>query len=308
MTNRACRIHAFGGPEVLRIEELPIPEPGAGEVVMAVKAAGVNQLDWKFREGFIRGFSIPFPVTLGVEFVGSIDKIGEAVDSFAAGDRVMGFLHGLGAYTDHLKAGTGVLARIPDGLTDVEAAALPIPLTTAWQTLHAPGELDPGTRVLIHGSAGAVGSIAVQLSKAAGAYVAVTASEANLDYVRSLGADLVIDYQARRFEDCVGAVDLVLDFVGGDTLDRSWSVLSAGGAIASAAQFDIVQRAPFGVRAFWVMANPDPALLERLAADVVAGRLRSTIGEVFGASDFAAAVESTRQTRKPGKNVIDFTR
>ncbi|MGI4879980.1 MAG: NADP-dependent oxidoreductase [Janthinobacterium lividum] len=308
MTNRAFRIHAFGGPDVLQAEEILIPEPGVGEVVVAVKAAGVNQLDWKFLEEMVRGFSIPFPVTLGVEFAGVVSQTGEGVDGFVVGDRVMGFLHGLGAYTDNLKVGASLLARIPEELTDVQAAALPIALTTAWQALHVAGELDRGASVLVHGAAGVVGSIAVQLAKAAGAFVAATASRANLDYVATLGADLVIDYGAERFEDRVGPVDLVLDLVGGETLDRSWSVLSSRGAIASAAQFDIVQRTPSGARAFWVMAQPDPALLERLAGEVVAGRLRSTIAEVFATSDLASAIESTRRTRKPGKTVIDFMR
>ena len=308
MTNRAFRIHAFGGPEVLQAEEIPKPEPGTSEVIVAVKAAGVNQLDWKFREERVRGFSLPFPVTLGVEFAGVISQTGEDVGGFVVGDRVMGFLHGLGAYTDNLKLSASLLARIPEELTDVQAAALPIPLTTAWQSLHAAGELDQGAKVLVHGAAGAVGGMAVQLAKAAGAFVAATASQANLDYVATLGADLVIDYRAERFEDRVNGIDLVLDFVGGETLDRSWSVLSSRGAIASAAQFDIVQRAPSGARAFWVMAQPDPALLERLAREVVAGRLRSTIGEVFRTSDLATAIESTKQTRRPGKTIIDFTR
>jgi NADPH:quinone reductase-like Zn-dependent oxidoreductase len=257
---------------------------------------------------WIRGFSLPFPVTLGVEFAGSISKIGESVNGFGVGDCVMGFLHSMGVYTDNLRVGAGVLARIPDELTYVEAAALPIPLTTAWQSLHAAGELGRGAKILVHGAAGAVGSIAVQLAKAAGAFVAATASRANLEYVAALGADLVVDYRVERFEDRVSAIDLVLDFVGGETLDRSWGVLSSGGAIVSAAQFDIVQRAPSGARAFWVMAQPDPKLLERLAGEVAAGRLRSTVGEVFGTSDLATAIESTKRTRKPGKTVIDFTR
>lgn len=308
MTNRAFRIHAFGGPEVLRTDEIPIPEPIAGEVIVAIKAAGVNQLDWKFREGWVRGFALPLPVTLGVEFAGRITKSGESVTGFGVGDRVMGFLHGLGAYTDNLKVAAGVLTRIPNELTDVEAGALPISLTTAWQSLHAAGEFGRGATILIHGAAGAVGSVAVQLAKTAGAFVAATTSQANLDYVAALGADLAIDYRAERFENRVSGVDLVLDFVGGETLDRSWGVLSSGGAIASAAQFDIVRRAPSGARAFWVMAQPDPTLLERLAGEVAAGRLRSTIGAVFGTSDLAAAIESTRQVRKPGKTVLDFTR
>jgi NADPH:quinone reductase-like Zn-dependent oxidoreductase len=257
----------------------------------------------EIREERVGGLSLPFPVSLGVEFAGVISQTGEGVGCFVVGDRVMGFLHGLGAYTDNLKVSASLLARIPEELTDVQAAALPIPLTTAWQSLHAAGELDRRAKVLVHGAAGAVGSIAIQLAKVAGAFVAATASRANLDYVAALGADLVIDYRAERFEDRVSTIDLVLDFVGGETLDRSWSMLSSRGAIASEAQFDIVQRAPSGARAFWVMARPDPALLERLAGEVAAGHLRSTVGEVFGTSDLATAIEAPSKHAGPARRL-----
>jgi NADPH:quinone reductase-like Zn-dependent oxidoreductase len=190
LRNSAYHIHGYGGPEVLQFDEVPVPVAGPGGVIVAVKAAGVNQLDWKVREGYVRdNFSLTLPAALGVELAGVVTQTGEGASRFVPGDRVMGILHGLGAYARRVAVAEATLARIPESLTDVDAAALPIPSLTAWQALHAAGEPRPGLTVLIHGAAGAVGGFAVQFAKAAGARVLATASATSRDHVSGLRSD-----------------------------------------------------------------------------------------------------------------------
>jgi NADPH:quinone reductase-like Zn-dependent oxidoreductase len=304
---QAYRIHAYGGPEVLHLDDVPSPIAGPGQVLVAVKAVGVNPFDWKLREGYLRqAYPLDFPTTIGSELAGVVTALGAGVSRFAIGDRVLGF-PGLGMYADIVAAGEDMLCRTPDALSDVVAASLPIASTTAWQLLRAAGAPRPGMTVLVHGAAGGVGGFAVQFAKAEGATVVATASASSRDYVAALGADRVIDYRAERFEDLVGTVDLVLDLVGGETLDRSWSVLAPDGAMVSIADPDITARAPAGARGIFLSVRPDPERLARVAQDVAQGRLRSMIAEVFPRVDLPAAIERTRTGHGPGKVVVDFT-
>jgi NADPH:quinone reductase-like Zn-dependent oxidoreductase len=304
--NRAWRIHEFGGPEVLRREQVQMPSASPGQVVVWVKAVGINQLDWKFREGLVGGLPFRLPATLGVEFAGVITSVGNQVTSFQPGDRVMAHLYELGADADFVAVAAQDLARIPRTLSDIEAAALPTSASTAGQALRALGGPQPGMTVLIHGAAGAVGGFAVQLAKAAGATVAATASTANMRYVAGLGADLVIDYRSERFEEHVSDVDLALDFVGGETLDRTWLAVKTGGAVVSIAQVDVADRPPNGVRALFVKAMPDAKYLEHIADEVLAGRIRSKIAKVFAGDELPAAIEWSRIS-PPGKGIVAFS-
>jgi NADPH:quinone reductase-like Zn-dependent oxidoreductase len=178
----------------------------------------------------------------------------------------------------------------------------------AWQSLHYAGPIHPGQRILIHGAAGGLGGYAVQYAKRAGAEVFATAATAHVEYVRSLGADHVIDYQSQRFEDTARDIDLVLDYVGGEVLDRSWQVLAKTGAIVGTASPDILARTPAGRRGLWFVNKPDTALLETLAADVAAGKLKSQVSQVVGFSDLPAAIENNRTASRTGKVVADFSR
>jgi len=308
-TNRAFLIHAYGGPEVTQQGEAPIPTPGAGEVLVQVKAAGVNGLDWKVRDGLLRGaFALPLPAVLGVELAGVVTQTGPGVSRLKVGDRVMGSMNGLGAYADFVAVDEANLSLTPQALTDVEAAALPVAALTARQALAAAGGLRPGQRVLIHGAAGGVGGLAVQFAKAAGAIVLATASGASRDHVLDLGADVVIDRNAERFEDRAKDVDLVLDLVGGEILDRSWPVLAPGGAIVSTAAPDIAARTPAGRRGLWLSMRPDAALLGEIAEAVAAGAVRSTLAEVVDLAGLSAAIERNKTGHAPGKIVVDLTR
>lgn len=306
---RAVLIRAYGGAAAAEIAEIAIPTAAQGQVLVRVRAAGVNGIDWKIREGFVRdAFPLQLPAVLGIELAGVVEALGPGATRFRVGDRVMGPLGGLGAYADFVAVDEANLVRTPDSLDDVHAAAVPVAAVAAWQSLHHAGPIAAGQRILIHGAAGGLGGYAVQYAKRAGAMVFATASTAHVDYVRSLGANHVIDYRTERFESMARDIDLVLDYVGGDVLDRSWQVLKKDGAIVGTSSPDILARTPPGRRGLWFMNKPDTALLERLAAEVAQGTLISKLGEVVGFDDIPVAIERNRTAARIGKVVADFSR
>ena len=309
ITQRAVLIRSYGGADVAEIADVDTPRAGTGEVLVRVHAAGINALDWKVREGYVRdAFPLQLPAVLGIELAGVVEAVGAGASKFQVGDRVMGALGRLGAYTDVVAVDEALLAPIPTGLDDVQAAALPVAAVAAWQSLHHAGPLHAGQRVLIHGAAGGLGSFAVQLAKRAGAEVYATAAAAQLERVRSLGADHVIDYRSQRFEDVARDIDLVLDYVGGEVQERSWAVLADNGAIVGTASPEILARTPAGRRGLWFVNTPDGALLQRLAAEVAGGTLQSAVSDVVGFRDIPAAIERNRTSARFGKVVADFSR
>jgi NADPH:quinone reductase-like Zn-dependent oxidoreductase len=220
----------------------------------------------------------------------------------------MGPLGGLGAYADFVAVAEANLVPTPQGLDDVQAAGIPVAAVAAWQSLHLAGPIVAGQRILIHGAAGGLGGYAVQYAKRAGAEVFATASTAHIEYVRSLGADHVIDYKTQRFESIARDIDLVLDYVGGEVLDRSWQVLTKDGAIVGTTSPDILARTPAGRRGLWFVNKADAALLERLAAEIAQGTLISKLSEVVGFDDIPAAIERNRTEPRIGKVLADFSR
>jgi NADPH:quinone reductase-like Zn-dependent oxidoreductase len=226
-TMRAVRLHAFGGPDVLKIEETPRPEPKSGEVLIRVHGAGVNPVDWKIREGYTNH---KLPLVPGWDVAGVIEKVGPEVTSLKPKDEVYGYfdLSRNGAYADYVAVPAEEVALKPKSLDFTKAAAVPLAALTAWQGLFDVGGLKPGQKVLIHAAAGGVGSFAVQFAKWKGAHVIGTASGRNVQFVRELGADEVIDYTKTAFEEAVDNVDLVFDTMGGETQKRSWQVLKKG--------------------------------------------------------------------------------
>jgi NADPH:quinone reductase-like Zn-dependent oxidoreductase len=309
ITQRAVLIRAYGGAAAAEIAEIAQPAAAEGQVLVRVRAAGVNGIDWKVREGFVReAFPLQLPAVLGIELAGTVEALGPGASRFRVGDRVMGPLGGLGAYADFVAVDEANLVRTPQGLDDVHAAGVPVAAVAAWQSLHHAGPITAGQRILIHGAAGGLGGYAVQYAKRAGAEVFATASTAHLEYVRSLGADHVIDYRTQRFESVAQDIDLVLDYVGGEVLDRSWQVLAKDGAIVGTSSPDILARTPSGRRGLWFMNKSDAALLERLAAEIAEGTLISKLGEVVGFGDIPAAIERNRTDPRIGKVVADFSR
>ena len=306
---RSILLRDYGGEAAARVAESPQPVAGAGQVLVRVRAAGINALDWKVREGYVRdAFPLQLPAVLGIELAGVVEALGPGASRLRIGDRVLGPLGGLGAYADLVAVDETRLAPTPAGLGDVEAAAIPVAALAAWQSLHLTGAICSGSRVLVHGAAGALGAFAVQFARQAGAFVVGTASAGDLDDVRSLGADQVNDYRSQRFEDLVGDIDLVLAYVGGDVIDRSWKVLKPTGAMVGTSSPEILARTPEGRQGHWFVMKPDAVLLEKLAADVASGVLKSKVGDVVAFEDIPAAIERNRIGARSGKVVADFTR
>ncbi len=234
-TMRAIQVHHYGGPEQLKLEEKPRPEPSSGEVLLRVHAAGVNPIDWKIRLGLLKDSQpVTFPYTPGIEVAGVVEDVGPGVTAFKRGQAVLGQTSG-GAYAEYITLPVEALALKPQTLSFAEAATVPVGATTAWRTLFDHGGLTAGQRVLIQGAAGGVGLFAVQLARWKGAQVIGTASTANVEFVRSLGADTVVDYTMTPVERVVQEMDLVLDGVGGETLSSSLATLRRGGTLISIA-------------------------------------------------------------------------
>ena len=280
---KAVRIHRFGSPEVISLDDVPKPAARNGEVVVRVNAAGIGPWDALIR----RGESVleqPLPLTLGSDLSGVVDSIGAGVGEVNVGDEIFGVTNErfTGAYAEYAVAKAAMLAPKPKSLNQTHAASVPVVAVTAWQMVFDFAQLSSGQSVLVHGGAGNVGGYAVQLAKRAGAVVITTASVENDSYVRRLGADGVIDYRARRFEERVKEVDAVLDTVGGETLDRSYGVLKRGGiVVSSVAQPSKEKAEEHGVRAGFFLVQVTTERLIKIAELISAGQLKTEVGEVL---------------------------
>jgi NADPH:quinone reductase-like Zn-dependent oxidoreductase len=299
-TMKAVRIHNYGGSDVLVYEEVPVPEPGSGELLVRVRAASVTPMDWKMREGYVRQWvDVPMPHILGRALAGDVVAIGPDVTGFAVGDAVCGTVNLMkGTHAEYAAVPAGEVMVKPAAMDYESAAAVSFSALAAWQALIEAGSVAEGQTVLIHAAAGAVGSLAVQIAKAHGARVIGTASAANAEFVRALGADEVIDYTTTRFEDVVHDIDLVLDLIGGDTQDRSWQVLKPGGILVSLVSMTPEAQeaaAAQGARAAMVATRPDMAQLQQIADLMTAGRVRSAIGTVRPLAE-AREVQELSQT------------
>lgn len=305
---RALRLHAYSGREGLVIDRVPAPVPGPGKVLVHVKAAGVNGIDWKIREGYVRHkFELSLPATIGIEMAGVVLRPGPGVENLKPGERVLAAIGDCGAYADHLVIDAEKLVPTSPTLTDVEAAAIPVAAMTAWHVIQAADFDLAGRRVLIHGAAGGVGSFAVQFAKVAGATVYATASTTSLSHDRALGADEVIDYRQQKFEELAQNIDLIVDLVGGVIVDRSWALLSPDGLLVSIAAPDVVSRTPKGRRGVFLSNRPNSDCLAAIAQQVAAGTLRSTVAEVVAFDDLPTVIERNRTGHAPGRIVTDFT-
>lgn len=306
---KAIQVTAYGSPDGMTLVEADDPVPGDNEVLIDVAAASVNPIDWKIVSGAMQAFiPLPLPFTPGVDAAGTVIAVGRNVTTLKPGDEVMGFIGIVGAFATRAVVEATRLARKPASLAFTDAAAIPAATLTAWQALHEHGALQPGQSVLIHGAAGGVGSAAVQLAKLAGAHVIGTGSALSREYVASLGADAFIDYRTEDFAERVSTLDLVLDLIGGETQERSWSVLKPGGTLVST-----VAR-PDAVRAKAAQANgrhfatrSDATQLENLAALHASGDLRTHIDSVFGLSRVRQALDHSKGGHVRGKVVVDVT-
>ena len=304
---KAVRVHKFGSPEVISIDDLPKPEPGRGEVVVRVKAAGIGPWDGLIRSGK-SVLPHPLPLTLGSDLSGEVDSVGAGVEHLKIGDEVFGVTNErfTGAYAEYAVARAAMLAPKPKRLNHTHAASVPVVAVTAWQMVFDFAQLSSGQAVLVHGGAGNVGGYAVQLAKRAGAVVIATASVENDSYVRRLGADGVIDYRVRRFEERVKEIDAVLDTVGGEILDRSYGVLKRGGILVSAAAQPSKEKAEhYGVRAVFFLVQVTTERLTMIGEMLDAGALQSEVGEVLWLDEARRGHEMLEGARhRRGKIVI----
>jgi NADPH:quinone reductase-like Zn-dependent oxidoreductase len=281
---KAIRLHARGGPEAFAYEEAPQPRPGEGEVLVRVHAAAVTptELVWVPTWTTPTGEPRRFPIILGHEFSGEVAAVGDGVTDVAVGNPVYGLndWFGDGALAEYCVARAAEVAPKPRSVDHLAAAVTPISALTAWQGLIGRARLAAGERVLVHGAAGGVGVFAVQLARWRGATVIGTASAHNAAFVRGLGADEVIDYRAVRFEDIARGIDVVFDTVGGETLDRSWSVLKPGGRLVTIAASVEGSPDPRTREAFFIV-RPDRGQLNEITRLIDAAQLRPVVDRVF---------------------------
>lgn len=304
-TMQAIRVHQYGGPEQLRLERIDRPQPEAGEVLIRVHAAGVLPIDWKVRQGL---FQAMFPMTLpyipGSAVSGVVEEVGAGVTAFRRGDAVFGRAD-RGSYAEYATAAADMLAYKPAAMRDDEAATISGGATTAWHALFHYGGLQAGHRVLIHGGAGGVGLFAVQFARWKGAHVTATASTANVDYVRSLGADAVIDYTAERFETIVRDADLVFDTVGGETLERSWPVVRSGGALVTIVGQPSQERAlELGIRAVFANRPGDGELMGEIGRLIAEGRVKPYVARTYALAEAGQAHAQSQSGHGRGRIVL----
>ena len=306
-TMKAVRMHEFGGPDVLKFEDVPVPEPGADEVLVKVIAAAVNPVDWKVRQdGHGWGYKTPF--TPGWDVSGIVEKTGAKVKDLKPVDAVYGMLDLVrgGAYAQYVCAKASWLAPKPESLDHIHAAAVPLAALTAWQAIFDVAGLSPGQTILVHAAAGGVGHFAVQLAKWKGARVIGTASARNMAFLRELGADEVIDYTAQRFEDAVRDVDVVLDTMAGETQERSWKVLKKGGIMVSTLGEPSSEKArQYGARGAGMMVAPNAGQLKEIAGLIDAGRLKPHVETVLPLSKVRKAHELSQGGHVRGKIVLE---
>lgn len=306
-TMKAVRIHRFGGPDVMEIEEVPVPEPRDGEILLRVHAASLNPVDGKTGAGKFPPVSRDkLPITLGRDLSGSVEGKGSARGEVKPGDQLYALLGpDRGAFAEYAIVKPGEASRKPERLSHKEAASVPLAALTAWQGLFDHGGLEEGQRVLIHGGAGGVGHFAVQFAKAKGAVVMATAARDDLDFVRELGADEAIDYKARRFEDVARDVDVVFDLVAGETQERSWSVLKPGGILVSTLGAPPREKAEkHCVRAAGYMAHPDAAQLAAIGRLIDDGKVRPVVSATFPFAEVRSAEERLEHRHIRGKIVL----
>jgi NADPH:quinone reductase-like Zn-dependent oxidoreductase len=282
-TMMAWRVHEFGPPNIMRFERVPRPNPGPGEVLVKVEAAGVGPWDGWIRAGK-SALPQPLPLTLGSDLSGEIAAMGPGVSDLRVGDQVYGVTNPrfIGAYAEYALASTAMVSRKPTSLTYIEAASVPVISVTAWQALFDQAQLKAGQSVVIHGAAGNVGAYAVQLACRAGVRTIATVATDDIPFVRNLGANTAIDYRTQRFEEEVRDADAVIDLVGGETQKRSFQVLRRGGKLISAVSRPDQHLAQIhGVDAAFFLVNVTTQYLAEIGGLIDGGKLRTRVGAVL---------------------------
>ena len=299
---KALRFHEYGGPETLTIDDVPVPEPGAGQVLVRVSGSGINPVDWKIREGEAKdAFPVDLPATMGMEFSGTIERLGDGVEEYWVGDDVYGVVQG-GSCADYILADPKGFAKAPPTMDLPDAGGIPLAAMTAWQSLFDHGKLQNGERVLILNGTGGVGTFAVQMAKWAGATVYATGSENRLGILQELGADRPIDYKAEKTPEVAKDVDLVLDLVGGESAKEALACMKEGGRYVST-----VPPGPGGA-AEVMMMKPSPEQLVKIGELIGDLKIRPVIDAVVPLVRAVEAYKENQAGHTLGKLVIDVRR
>ena len=305
---KAIQIHEFGGPEVLKYEEVTVPSPAADEVLIKVYASGVNPIDWKIRAGLARKkFPVHLPLIPGWDVSGEIEEVGSNILNFKKGEEVYSRPDPTrnGTYAEYVVVKADEVNSKPKSINHEKAAAVPLAGLTAWQGLFDFGKLEAGQIVLIHAASGGVGTFAMQFAKWKGAYIIGTSSEENIDFLFELGADEVIDYNTEKFEDKVKDVDLVFDLVGGETQKRSLQVIRKGGRLITVAQPQNIDEAKLkGIHLEGFMAQSLPEELQHIADLIDSGKMKPVISQIFSLKDAAKAHKEIEKGHTRGKIVL----
>lgn len=306
---KAAQLIKYGGQDSIQINEAEKPELKTGQVLVAVKAAGVNPFDYKVRQGYMKDFiNLKLPATLGGDLAGVVDKIGENVSGFEVGQEVYGMAgaaSGNGSYAEYAPVSAKQLVAKPNNVDFITAGALPLAALSAYQGVVEHIDIQPGQKILIHGGGGGIGSLAIQFAKNAGAYVATTASSDDTEFVKQLGADEVIDYKTQDFSTILKDFDAVFDTVGGETNKKSYTVLKSGGIFVSMVEdFDEELVRQTGVNYIYQSTVPTVKSLKIIAELVDAGKLKVNVDKVFALDQAAAALEYLGVGHPRGKVVI----
>ena len=303
---KAIVIHEYGGPEVLKYEDVPRPEPKENEALVRVIAAGVNPVDALIRTGkYAKFFGTTLPLIPGYDIAGIVEKTGAKITKLKAGDSIYAYVLWGGGYAEYAVATEGEATAKPKSLNYIEAAAVPLVALTAWQALIDTAKLSAGQTVLIHGGSGGVGSMAIQIAKARGAKVIATASTSNQELLKQLGADVAIDYTKTKFEDVAKDVDVVLDSVGKDTLARSYGVVRKGGIIATlVAQPDQAELDKNGIRGAAISVKPNASELAEIAKLIEQKKIKPVVSQVLPLTEAVKAQEQAATHHTRGKIVL----
>ena len=313
---KSIQIRGYGGYDVVEVKKTAsLPNISSGKVLVSVKASGVNPVDWKIREGYMQQLiQLQFPSTLGMDFSGVVEQIGEvngdAPVDFKQGDEVYGQASissgGSGAFAELAMANKDSIAHKPKTLNHIEAAGLPLVGVSAWQALVENIRLSKDQKILIHGGAGGIGSIAVQLAKHLGAYVATTVSTNNKQFVQELGADQIVDYKKENFEDILQDYDAVFDTVGGETNKRSFRVLKKGGGIivSTLEQPNTELMSQYGIKAVFLFSQVNKQRLTELAQWVDKNNIKVNIAKTFPLDEASNALDYQKGGHPRGKVVL----
>ena len=300
---KAVLIREYGDNDVVKIESVDRPEPKAGEVRVKVHTAGVNPIDYKIRNGAGQRLGMTLPIHLGGELVGVIEQLGAGVEGFKRGDAIFGMVH-TGAFAEYAVAKASDMVRKPSNLNFVQAAAVPLAGSTAWQAIFDEAGLKEGQRLLITNSSGGVGSLAVQFAKAKGAHVTAVASARNEGFVRSLGADEFIDYTSQPFEQVARDMDVVFDTMGGETFQRAFQTLRKGGFMVTVVAFPEGEAERYGVGVTRSFTLPSARNLTAIKELVEAGKVTPHVDTVLPLAEIKQALALSQSGRARGKIVL----